>query len=163
MGARYGSMYQIRLGQSMIKLTVSNATLHVHMLMPLTLDPWPLMSSETTLWSGAWVYYPFKHTVGGPFWRKYTFLESVHYFLCDVVLKNGFGFTILILVFHWAHGQPPIWWMVFPMKSLRLWKPMTFNCQVMFIFNKELLGIFFFILAKQKKYNTNWNHPNNKF
>lgn len=67
--------------------------------------------------------------VGAPFWGKYFlfFGGSVIGLLYDDILKSGFGFTILFLLLHGTHGQPPNQWMVLSTKSLYSWKLLTFN------------------------------------
>jgi hypothetical protein len=134
----------------------------------VVINPSTLILIVTTLWSWVRDYYPLKSHGWSSFWGKKFLLwreevfaleGSVLGLLYDDILKSGFGLTILFLVLHVAHGQPPNQWMVFSTKSLYSWKLLTFShywccCHKCF---------FLFTCNKTWKVIMIWNYLNIKF
>lgn len=91
-----------------------------------------------------------KLMIGGPLERKIFFSGGVcKVWFYDDDLKSGFGFSLLLLVLHGAHSQPPNWWTILPTKSLYSWKVLKFNPWMVFGSKEELLGIMSSIREKK--------------
>lgn len=120
------------------------------------LHPPPKLCMEMSNWQNVKRFFQRKSTIsfivmvhtlpnlGVHFRDNYIFRGSMQDLLHSDVLKRGFGFPILFMIPHWAHGEPCNQWIIFPTKSLQSWKLLTCNVwwskRQAFNFNNKCCG-----------------------